>query len=370
MAKTFLRRTFKSVSIFITIFLAVLFLIASLSPFINPTNWWIFGFIGLIVPYLILLLSFTIIFWLIAKPVFAWIPFIVLCFGWQQIGVVFAWHAGSGFNKKKHPQNIRIVDWNVRSFNGLSKNAEAKRLTRNEVAEIITKMQADIVCLQEFNSSTQRDYADNISLFTKAFPYYYFSRDYLRNNGNYHSGSIIFSKFPIIDSGKTKFPVAESLIFADILKGEDTFRVFNTHLQSFKFKKEDYADIEKIVESDDETVVASKNIFNKMKIAFNRRGAQAEIVRSQRDLSNLPGIITGDFNDVPNSFTYFNIKGNWQDCFLKKDFGIGRTYLSLAPTLRIDYILADNHFAVKQFDMVDEDLSDHMMLVTDLRLMK
>ena len=370
MAKSFLRRSFKSVSIVITIFLAVLFLIACLSPYINPANWWIFGFLGLIVPYLILLLFFATIFWLIAKPIYAWIPFISLCFGWQQMGVVLAWHAGSGFNKKKHPQNIRVVDWNVRSFNGLSKNADIKRLTRNEIAEIITKMQADIVCLQEFNSSTQRDHDDNISLLSKAFPYYYFSRDYLRNKGNYHSGSIIFSRFPIIDSGKTNFPVAESLIYADILKGEDTFRVFNTHLQSFKFKKEDYADIEKIVEQDDQTVSASKNIFNKMKLAFSQRGIQADIVRNQRDLSKLPSIITGDFNDVPNSYTYFNIKGDWQDCFLKKDFGIGRTYLSLAPTLRIDYIFADKQFAVKQFDRIDEDLSDHMMLVTDLRLLK
>jgi endonuclease/exonuclease/phosphatase family metal-dependent hydrolase len=370
MAKSLLRRTFKSISIAISIFLSVLFLIACLSPYINPANWWFFGLTGLIVPYLILLLFFATIFWLIAKPVYAWIPFISLCFGWQQIEVAVAWHAGSGFNKKKHPQNIRVIDWNVRSFNGLSKNADAKRMTRNEVAEIITKMQADIVCMQEFNSSTQREFADNISLFTKAFPYYYFSRDYLRNNGNYHSGSIIFSKFPIIDSGKTMFPVAESLIFADILKGDDTIRVFNTHLQSFKFKKEDYADIEKIKDQDEETVSASKNILKKMKLAFNRRGVQADIVRSQRDLSKLPSIITGDFNDVPNSYTYFNIKGNWQDCFLKKDFGIGRTYLSLAPTLRIDYILADNRFVVKQFDMVDEDLSDHMMLVTDVRLIK
>jgi len=370
MAKNFLRRAIKSFSLSITIFLAVLFLIACLSPYINPANWWFFGFTGLIVPYLIVLLSFALIFWLIVKPIYVWIPLISLCFGWQQIGVVFAWHPGSGFSIKKHPQNIRIIDWNVRSFNGLSNNAEAKRMTRSEVAEIIMKMQADIVCLQEFNNSTQRENADNISLFTKAFPYYYFSKDYLRNSGNYQSGSIIFSKYPIIDSGKTKFPVAESLIYADIKKGDDIFRIFNTHLQSFKFKKEDYIDIEKIKEQDEESVAASKNIFKKMKLAFTRRGVQSDIVRNQRDLNNLPGIITGDFNDVPNSHTYFNIKGNWQDCFLKKDFGIGRTYLSLAPTLRIDYILADNHFTIKQFDMVDEDLSDHMMLVTDLRLVK
>jgi endonuclease/exonuclease/phosphatase family metal-dependent hydrolase len=36
--------------------------------------------------------------------------------------------------------------------------------------------------------------------------------------------------------------------------------------------------------------------------------------------------------------------------------------------LRIDYILPDTSFTIKQFDMVDENLSDHVMLVTDLKL--
>ena len=55
---------------------------------------------------------------------------------------------------------------------------------------------------------------------------------------------------------------------------------------------------------------------------------------------------------------------------MKKGFAIGRTFIALAPTLRIDYILPGNHFEIKQFDMVDEDLSDHIMLVTDLLLKK
>ena len=81
-------------------------------------------------------------------------------------------------------------------------------------------------------------------------------------------------------------------------------------------------------------------------------------------------MICGDFNDVPSSFTYFRIKGGWQDAFLQRGFGIGRSFIALAPTLRIDYILPDNHFEVRQFDMIDEDLSDHIMLVSDIRLKK
>ena len=79
-------------------------------------------------------------------------------------------------------------------------------------------------------------------------------------------------------------------------------------------------------------------------------------------------MITGDLNDVPNSYTYFTISKNLQDVFLKKGWGIGRTYAYLAPTLRIDYILATKHFEVQQFKRITNQYSDHYMLVADLKL--
>ncbi|MFX8389455.1 endonuclease/exonuclease/phosphatase family protein, partial [Acinetobacter baumannii] len=84
----------------------------------------------------------------------------------------------------------------------------------------------DVVCLQEFNTSTGD--ANNINLLKEKYPFYFFSKDYARKN-NYHSGCIIFSKLPIIDSGKVKYPIAESLIYADVQAGKDTIRIFTTH---------------------------------------------------------------------------------------------------------------------------------------------
>lgn len=367
MAKSIFRRVIKTVLISINAIIAVLFLIACLSPYINPAHWWMNGFTGLIVPYLVLVLIFFIIFWLFAKPVLVWIPLLTLAIGWQQLIVVFAWHPGAGFTKRRHDNILRIVDWNVQSFNGLSKNIEIKKLIPNELAESAMKLHPDVICMQEFNTGIT---SDNISLFKRQYPYHYFSRDYQRTNGGYQSGCIIFSKYPILDSGKIKYPVAESLIYADILKGPDTIRIYTTHLQSFKFKKEDYTDMEKIKDQDDESLIASKSILRKMKLAFSRRGIQANMVRDEIDKSPYPTVICGDFNDVPNSYTYFTIKGGWQDAFLQKGFAIGRSFIALAPTLRIDYILPDRRFEVKQFDMIDEDLSDHIMLVADILLKK
>lgn len=367
MAKNAFRRATKTVLISINAFVSLLFLTACLSPYLNPTHWWLIGFTGLIIPYVVLVLIFFLIFWLTVKPVLVWIPLLTLGIGWQQISVMFAWHPGSGFSKKRHDNIIRIVDWNVQSFNGLSKSKEVQKMIRNDVVASILKWQPDVICLQEFNNATT---ADNISLFAKQYRYHFFSKDYQRANGSYQSGCIIFSKFPIVDSGKVKYPVAESLIYADILKGEDTIRVFTTHLQSFKFKKEDYNDIEKIREQEDEDLAASKNIFRKMRLAFSRRGIQANMVREEIDKSPHPSILCGDFNDVPNSYAYFHIRGYRQDAFLQKGFAIGRTFIALAPTLRIDYILPTTEFTIKQFEMVDEGLSDHIMLVTDVLLQK
>ncbi|MGK3816919.1 hypothetical protein, partial [Enterococcus faecium] len=78
-----------------------------------------------------------------------------------------------------------------------------------------------------------------------------------------------------------KYPVAESLIYADLVKGNDTIRIYTTHLQSFKFKKQDYDDIEKIKQQDEDALIASKNIYAKMKLAFKRRGKQTNIVTTE-----------------------------------------------------------------------------------------
>ena len=159
-----------------------------------------------------------------------------------------------------------------------------------------------------------------------------------------------------------------SLIYIDIKVNNDTLRIFTTHLQSFGFNNSDYAEMNKIKQRDEQSIEASKNIFIKMKAAFTNRGSQADIVHAQTDSVFHRSIICGDFNDVPTSYTYFHIRGNRQDAFLNNGLGVGKTYNSLAPMLRIDYILPDTSFAIKQFAMVDENLSDHVMLVSDLKL--
>ncbi|HEX6916128.1 MAG TPA: endonuclease/exonuclease/phosphatase family protein [Chitinophagaceae bacterium] len=371
MAKGFFRRFTRRFFLIANIIFCAAFLLACLVPLLNPKTWWFMGFFGLLLPYLALALVLWVLFWWAVKPAFSLLPIITLLVGYKQIGVLVALNKPNEFVQQKAPGTIRIANWNVRSFVGISGNKEKRRQSRGEIADLLKRTGADILCLQEFNHSYARANADNLSLFSPEYPYRYFARDFGRDHGNYASGCIIFSKFPIIDSGKVKYPgqYAESLIYADIVTGADTIRIFTTHLLSFRFNKDDYEGMDRMKE-DPETIAASRTLIRKMKHAFTRRGEQSDIAKAEISRSPYPSVLTGDFNDVPNSYTYFTLKGVRKDAFLQKGLGIGRSYISLAPTLRIDYILADRSFDVLQFDMIDEDLSDHLLLVSDLKLKK
>jgi endonuclease/exonuclease/phosphatase family metal-dependent hydrolase len=366
MAGRAIRHIFRNLFIIINSIVALLFLIGCLVPFLNPATWWFMGFFGLMFPYLALMLLLFVFFWLILKPKYFLLPLITLLIGYKQLGVLFAVNKFNSFTEKKDSARIRVINWNIRSLEGLSNKADKKRVDRATIPSTIIDQNADVVCLQEFNTSSKQD---NLAPYAQKFPYHYFSTDFTRSTpAGYKAGSLIMSRFPIVDSGKIQFPgvQGESLIYADILKGGKVFRVYTTHLQSFRFKKEDYEDLEKI--KNNEKTAASKTIMQKMKLAFTIRGEQARLVRDALNNSPHPALICGDFNDVPNSYTYFHIRGKWQDVFLATSLGIGRTYLAIAPTLRIDYILPDNGFNIHQFDMIDEGLSDHLMLVADLGL--
>ena len=366
MAARALRIILKNIFIILNSIVVVLFLIGCLVPYLNPVTWWFMGFLGLMFPYLALLLLLFIFFWLVIKPKFFLLPLLTLLIGYKQLSVLFAVNKIQTFSEKKDSTHLRIINWNIRSLEGLSNKASKKRVDRATIPSAIIDQNADVVCLQEFNTSSKQD---NLAPFINQFPYNYFSSDFSRDApAGYKAGSLILSRYPIVDSGKVQYPGAqgESLIYADIMKAGKRIRIYTTHLQSFRFKKEDYQDIEKLKKN--ESPAVSKSIVQKMKLAFTIRGEQARIVREALDNSPHPALICGDFNDVPNSYTYFHIRDKWQDVFITTSLGIGRTYLAIAPTLRIDYILPDNNFNIHQFDMIDEGLSDHLMLVADVGL--
>src|SRR5437762_2411295 len=366
-------RTFaKKFLITLNIILALFYLLASLAPYLNPHRWWSVSLLGLFFPFLFASLVLSILFWSLIKWKYALVFFIVLIFGWNSLKVSFAFHMTRQFNYEKQPQALRVVSWNVARFVEIMKNNNKGSQTRLKMMELLKQQNADVLCLQEFHTSSERPgYYDNISYIQKQlnYPYYYFSFD--EDGSKLYYSSIVFSRLPIIDSGLIIYPrpsLPEVLLHIDVKLNQDTIRIFTSHMQSVQFKKDDYQRIDEIKNYEDSLVTNSRTIFSKLKRAIQYRSAQTVIVRNQIQSSPYPVIFCGDFNDIPNSYTYYKIRGDMQDAFLEKGFGIGRTFTALSPTLRIDYILASKQFSILQFNRVTKKYSDHYMLVADLSL--
>jgi endonuclease/exonuclease/phosphatase family metal-dependent hydrolase len=365
------RRFIKKFSIFLNVIAAFIFLIATISPFLHPAKWWYISFLGLGFAGLLIALLLFMIYWLFLKPKYMLISLVALIFGWKSIAVLFAVHPGNEFNEKKQPDALRVAHWNVARFTEWKRNNNKGSQTRLQMLDLIRKQKADVLCFQEFFTSTDSAYYDNLEQVMKSLGYPYFFYSWDEEEERQWAGQIIFSKYRIIDSAKIRFPrpgTPEALLHADILFNKDTIRIFTTHMQSYRLRKEDYRRIEQIKNREDSMIENSKSIFSKLKRATILRSRQADMVKKELLSSPYPYILTLDMNDVPNSYTYFTIKENLQDAFLEKGFGIGRTFNGLSPTLRIDYIFASNDFSIQQFKRIPRDLSDHYMLVADLLL--
>ena len=354
----------------INVLVAVLFLLSCLAPYVKPTKWWLISFLGLGFPILFIILFIFVFVWLILKPKFVWMSIVALLFGYKSIGVFLGFNAPESFKYAKRPDHIRIASWNVARFLEWKRNNSERSQTRLKMLEQISKQHADIICLQEFFHSPDSQFYNNIrEIQAFGYPYFFFSYD--PDGQDQYIGSVIFSKYPIIDTGIVRYfrpSMPEALIHADIQVGNDTIRVFTTHLQSVQFRKVDYDAIDEIKTAQDSLIANSKTVISKMRTAMRFRSAQADVAKLIMEDSPYPTIFCGDLNDIPNSYTYFTIRGKMQDAFLKKGFGIGRTFSSLAPTLRIDYVFTDQSFEIMQFTRVVKNLSDHYLLLTDLKL--
>ena len=373
MAATYKRFT-RILFLVLNVLISVVFLLACLAPYLNPVKWWFISILGLGFAFIIVTLIAFILFWLIFKPKYIFISLVPMLIGWKSISIFFAFHIPDKFDYNKPKNVLRIAHWNVASFLERRRNNNKSSRTRLKMMDLIKEQNADVLCMQEFFTSVDPANYNNLNYIMKelGYPYYYYSWD---NDGYLQwMGQIIFSRLPILDSGMIRFPrpsLPEALIYADILFNNDTVRIYTTHLQSVQFKKQDYEKIEKIKERDDGIVENSKSIFTKLKRGILLRCRQANVVKEIISDSPYPYVLTGDFNDVPNSYTYFTIRDDkLQDAFLNTGFGIGRTYSYIAPTLRIDYILPDKDFKIRQFNRIMKNYSDHYMLITDLQLKK
>ena len=329
--------------IYIVNALAALVLLFSFAlPFLPPKTFSVLSVLNLGVPFLILLNTLFFLYWLIKVQKQLLLSLSVLIIGYLIFGSIYKFSTSKNI---ENPNNIKVMNYNVRLFN-LYEWIPEKGL-ETKIVEFIKKEAPDVLSIQEYHPH------ENINL---SFFKYKFEK--LSGNKTKY-GQAIFSQFPIINSGSVEFPnTPNNAIFIDVVKGKDTIRVYNVHLESMRIDTK----IENLKKED------SERLFNRISSTFKMQQSQTELFLKHKNQCKFKTVICGDFNNAAFSYVYRKMKEGLKDTFKKAGNGFGRTYEFKFFPVRIDYIFVDEAFSVNGFKSYNDHYSDHYPIMATLSL--
>lgn len=358
-----MRKILYKILLAVNILFALSLVFSYLAVHINPAKFALPAIFGLAYPYLLLINIIFIVIWILRLRFEALISVIAIAAGLAHF---------SNYLKITKPgedktDTFSILSYNIRLFNYFEgqKNPNSEK----RILEFLKSRQPDIICLQELYIAGNPELKERA--IKTALGGNYFSHMKLIESGkNRFYGIITLSKFTVIDRGEIVHPQSPSLsIYTDIIIKEDTFRIFNNHLQSFRLKSMERSLFNelKLSSEEKERFDEIKNISSSLRKGFVKRASQAETVKDHINNTTYPVIVAGDFNDTPVSWSYRKIRKGLNDSFVRSGYGAGFTYKGNYPPNRIDYILYDNALESRYFDILKVRFSDHYPIVAYFR---
>jgi endonuclease/exonuclease/phosphatase family metal-dependent hydrolase len=321
---------------------ALLLVVSFVLPFISPKSFPTISLLSLAVSPLILLNILFVLYWLMLRKKRFLVSLLVLVASFFFFNPFIEF--SSEGDKEAYDNTLSIMSYNVRLFNAYEKNEGAN--VSKIISEILEKSDPDVFCIQEYYHDTQLK-----------FPNYPFQYIHFKTTTNKKGrvkenvlGHAILSKYPLINKGAFDFEKSyNNSIYADVVKDNDTIRVYNLHLKSLGIlPKVSYL-------QDGET----DKLIKRMSNAFIGQEEQLKVVLQHKEKSPYPVLICGDFNNTPFSYVYRIAEKGMLDTFAERGSGLGTTYMFEFYPMRIDYIFAPKSFGVVSFKTIDQSFSDH-----------
>ncbi|NCB06771.1 MAG: hypothetical protein EOM73_01245 [Bacteroidia bacterium] len=341
--------------LFLNLITVFFILLSYFSVWIPPDKWWIPSLFGLAYPFFLLVNMLFVVFWLIFKPRYFWIPLVAVLLGW---GFLSRYFQVSG--KTDGSGEIKVVSYNVQHFSG--KSSLGKKHSADEIVRFLEEEKADIICLQEVRLRKNTIFNLEQTVQTISTINHY---QYARSSTTY--GSVTMTRYPVVYMGEIRFKNSRNItIYTDVVIQGDTVRIYNVHLQSYHIDPNRYSVIDSPDITEEKDLREIREISIKYRSAVQMRAEQSRIIRDHVEKSPYPVILCGDFNDTPASFSYQRTRGNLKDAFVESGRGIGRTYIGKLPSFRIDYIFHSNDFESFGFQTLDFRFSDHLPVTCEL----
>ncbi|WP_367865387.1 endonuclease/exonuclease/phosphatase family protein [Pedobacter sp. WC2423] len=360
---------FGKITLLVGIVMAFALLLGILAGNLDPREHQRIAFFGLAYPFVLLLNVLFMIWWILrGRIVFALGTAAIIAIGWHPLIATVGFVGESGDGPKSAPELVRMMTYNVHSFKpyGEASNESVKQ----QMLALVKEENPDIICFQEYYTRRKGTFAitDSLKHILKTSSYYF-----VPSSGNdYESaGLAIFSRYPIVNKGSILFSTnhgGNASIYVDVMVNKEKVRVYNVHLQSISFDKQDYNYLDKVTKKMDTEILPAKRIASMLRTAFFKRSGQVDIMKDHMKSCTTPFLIAGDFNDTPASYAVTQLTKSLHNSFVEQGTGLGRTYNGKFPNFQIDYISATKTIKVINHRIIQARLSDHFPVRSDLRI--
>lgn len=333
---------FNKMIFFVNSLFATALLLAYILPYIPPKTFPFLAILCLGVPVLLVFNALFMVYWVFKLKKQLLLSLLVLLLGFNHILSLYKFTDAKEIVKEG---DVKLMSYNVRQFNRYDWIKDDS-LT-HKIIGFVKEENPAILCIQEYFERDEVNFDNFKHKFVKL------------KGGNSRSGQAILSNLPILKTGSLDFVNTENnAIYADVLMGKDTVRVFNVHLESLKINP----DIKKLQKED------SKKLIGRVGESFRKQEYQVDKVLKAIRETSYKSIVCGDLNNSAFSYVYRRLSDGYQDAFKQAGTGFGKTFdLDFLP-LRIDVFLVDPAFEIDGFVNYDIELSDHYPISTTIRL--
>ncbi|MCC9166686.1 endonuclease/exonuclease/phosphatase family protein [Pontibacter harenae] len=328
---------------------------------VPPYSFWPAAFIAFSLPGALVLNVLFLLYWALRRSWLVVLPLATVFFGWNYYNRLVALN----FNAEEVPQEakvLQVLSFNTHIFNAYADKDGSERQASTDMIEWVATHPADVYCLQEFYSNRGSNVYNTVNRIGNRYnKHRFFSVSYV-DGEKADVGMAIFSKHPILDKGVIRFGESNHnrAIWADVNYKGDTIRIYGVHLQSMSIKSQDIENTYSSIGNEENFKKESRNLARRLRRGFIARGYQVEILLEHIKSSPYPVIVSGDFNDIPFSYTYNEMAKELKNAFVNAGAGVGATYNGPLPFLRIDNQFYSEGLKAYDFKTHQEmGLSDH-----------
>jgi len=339
------------------VFVALLLVSAGVRLFHNEPPW-VFELVSLGYPYYVGVNCAFLLFWIIMRKWwYVLVALVAMVLSYSPFFDTFGF--GSRREIQETDDSMTVLTYNINAFN--YKGWRERATVQTEFFDFIKQTQPDVLCLQEFHYDKEEKYCLIDSLKSIGLKYKQAHKIHSIEN-RYFYGNVIFSRYPIVRHEALNFGKSgNSSHWVDIVRGADTLRIYNNHLESYRLQSENFETIQQITSGQDFEVEDVKNVLQKMIYAMQKRNSQAIMLRKSLQDCPYKMIVCGDFNAPAYSFIYHTIQDaqNLRDAFIETSKGIDGTFRWKFLSKRIDFILVHPDFTPASCTVYQKKISDH-----------